>query len=279
MNNILAILRPSQVAVDLGCGGGSFQYASYQCRIIGMDVAFNRAVLYRDGNRVQYVQSQAAAIPLASASVDAVICNHTFEHFPDYKHVLSEINRALKPTGMLWIAIPNGYGFDDTLYRFLFKGGGHVNRFGFHEFVAQVHAHSDLKLIQWIPLFSGFVYLQKPNQEQLIYFPDSARWLFTVPEFLRRAAILTLNAATRLFDKLLGMRISQYGWGFVFARGNVDLPPLPVYFNVCWKCGSGNSVEYLKASGRVERDFGIRFYSCSNCNEKNVLVNPPSGLS
>lgn len=279
MDNILATLGESQTAVDLGCGGGSFHYASYQCHIIGIDAALNPATLYREGNRIQYVMSRAADIPLASASVDAVICNHTFEHFPNYKGVLAEINRILKPTAMLWIAIPNGFCYDDDLYRWIFEGGGHINRFDFHEFVEDVHTHSDFKLIQWIPLFSGFVYLQKPRQEQRIHFPERARWLFDIPEPLRYAMILTLNLFPRLFDKLLGTRISQYGWGFVFARGIVSLQPLPSYFNVCWKCGSGHAAKGLKASGLVRSAFGLGYFSCPGCYAKNVFVKPPRGLS
>lgn len=280
MDNILAILGQSQAAVDLGCGGGSFHYASYKCRIIGVNVTLNPVTLYRDGNRIQFVLSRAAEIPLANASVDAVVCNHTFEHFPNYKGVLSEINRVLKPSAMLWIAIPNGFCFDDNLYRYIFKtdSGGHINRFHFHEFVDDVHTHSDLKLIQWIPLFSSFIYLQKPRQERL-RFPESARWLYDISEPLRYAIILTLNLVPRLFDKLLATRISQYGWGFVFARGIVSLQPLPCYFNVCWKCGSGHPAKGLKASGLVKSAFGLGLFSCPGCHAKNVFVKPPRDLS
>jgi Methyltransferase domain len=279
MDNILRALSASQIAVDLGCGGGSFHYASYPCQIIGIDVALNAQRLYRDGERVQYVRSNATDIPLASRSVDAVICNHTFEHFVDYRRTLSEINRVLKTTGMLWISIPNGYSFDDALYRFMYEGGGHLNRFTFSRLIDEVHNQTDLKLVQSISLFSGFVYLKKPAPEQLPHIPRLARALFHVPDRLNEACMLLINAVTRFVDKMMGCRISQYGWGFVFARGNVRLDTLPSYFNVCWKCGSGNDAQFLKSTGRLISRLGVRFYSCANCQAKSVFMEPPQGLS
>ena len=108
MDNILITLTPSQIAIDLGCGGGSFHYASYQCRIIGIDIDIDPKSAYRDAQRVQYIRSRATEIPLTDRSVDAIICNHTFEHFPHYKIVLREVDRVLKDPGALYIAIPNG---------------------------------------------------------------------------------------------------------------------------------------------------------------------------
>ena len=279
MDNILRSLSASQIVVDLGCGGGSFHYRAYPCRIIGIDVTLNAQRLYRDGERVQYVRSSATDIPLASRSVDAVICNHTFEHFLDYRRTLTEINRVLNLTGMLWISIPNGYSFDDALYRFMYEGGGHLNRFSFNRLIQEVHKQTDLKLVQSISLFSGFVYLKKPAPEQRPHISGLARYLFYVPDRLTKACMVLTNVVTRFVDKMTGSRISQYGWGFVFARNGVQVDPLPSYFNVCWKCGSGNDAQYLKSTGRLVSTLGVRFYSCANCQAKSVFLEPPRGLN
>ena len=278
MDNILHSLGPNQIAVDLGCGQGSFRYASYPCRIIGVDMALNHPALFRDGRRVQYIQSSAVQIPLGDASVDAVICNHVFEHLA-YLQALSEIHRILKPTGLLWVAVPNGYGLDDALYRCVFEGGGHVNRFRFRQLVDEVQTRTDLRLIQFNQLFSGFIYLKRPTPQQRVHFPRRAQFLYKCPPSWNRAAILVLSTTTRTVDRLLGSRTSQYGWGFVFARGEVSLDPLPSFFNVCRQCGSGNDAVHLKASGRVSPLLGIPFYRCSNCDAKNIFFKPLKGLS
>src|SRR5262245_41913343 len=130
MYNILKTLSESQTALDLGCGNGSFDYNSCRCKMIGIDIIFlNPAELCRDGDRMQYIRSSADQTPLADGSIDAVICHHSMEHFSSYSRTLDEIHRVLKPTGMLWLADPDGYSFDDALYRFTDAGHSHVNRF------------------------------------------------------------------------------------------------------------------------------------------------------
>jgi SAM-dependent methyltransferase len=279
MDNILRKLSPTEVAVDLGCGGGSFSYRAYPCRIIGIDVSLNPNLLYRDGQRIAYLNSVATRIPLADRSVDAVICNHTFEHFAEYKTVLAEINRILKEDSALWISIPNGFGFDDALYRLIFHGGGHLNRFTFRRMVEDVERYTSLRLMQSILLHSGFVYLKKPPPEQKKHFPRSAHFLFYMPASVNRLLVFSINAITRLIDRFTGSHVSQYGWGFVFARGNVTFTALESYFNVCWKCGSGNGAAHLKATGRVKSTFGVSLYFCSNCQAQNIFFEPLKGLS
>jgi SAM-dependent methyltransferase len=258
LNNILAILNESQIAVDLGCGAGSFDYLSYRCRIVGIDASLDNSVLRRSGNRIDYVKSVSDEIPLAPQSVDAVICNHTLEHFTNYAKALQEIRRILKPDGYIWISVPNGFGFDDLLYRVLFTGGGHVNRFSFQSMVDAVEKNTGLPLLQSSLLFSSFTYLTKFNH---------------------RYSVFVLNAGTRIIDKLLGTRSSLYGWGFVFGRDGSALTPLYSYFNVCCACGAGDPFDRLNASANVRRRFGFRFFNCLHCGAANVLMTPPPGLS
>ena len=257
MNNILGTLDESQIAVDLGCGGGSFNYMAHRCRILGIDVTLDQSRLKRNGSRIDYVQSTSAEIPLCANSVDAVICNHTLEHFHHYENTLREIGRILKPKGLMWISVPNGFGFEDALYRMLYSGGGHVNRFTFQSMVDAVQNATDLVLIQSNRLYSGFVYLTALHHYHTVF---------------------VLNGGTRIIDKLLGTQLSLYGWGFVFARAVTQLDPLDSYFNVCCSCGSGDPISTLKSSGRIRRRLGFRLYECSNCRQTNVLIEPPSGV-
>lgn len=280
MDNILRSLTSSQIVVDLGCGTGSFSYRSYDCKIIGIDIALHPASLIRDGMRIQYLRSNAAEIPLSDNSVDAVICNHTLEHFP-YRRVLAEINRILNSNGLLWVAVPNGYSFDDALYRFILDGGGHINRFRFRALIEEVQGHTELSLIQSNLLFSSFIYiyLRRLTWEQVRVFPMTARALYLMPKSLNRALILSLNSITRIIDKYCGTRTSLYGWGFVFAKTPATLDPLPSYFNVCWKCGSGNDAGCLRTAERLSSSFGVTFYRCARCDERNLFFEPLDGMS
>src|SRR5947208_9948807 len=86
-----------QVVVDLGCGPGSFHYESYMCQIIGIDLNVSQRA-HRP--HVSFLKANSAEIPLASNSVDAVVCHHTLGHFDDFRATLVEVNRILKDDGL-----------------------------------------------------------------------------------------------------------------------------------------------------------------------------------
>jgi len=261
VDHFLAQLGPEQTAIDLGCGRGSFRYASYKCRIIGIDVTLDSSDLFREGSRISYVHADSGQIPLAPKSVDAVLSHHTMEHFTDYRRTLMEIDRVLKDRGILWIAVPDGFSLDDSLYRFVYSGGGHVNRFTRASLIDAVHELTRFRLKQEVDLFSSFIYLSQLHQ---------------MPGELKTAGLIVLNALTRVTDKILGSRFSQYGWGFVFAGEDVSLPPIhSAYFNVCSNCGSGSPAATL----RVKTYFGLGIFRCPNCGQKNSYVTPPAGLA
>ena len=279
MDNILRMLSPVQLVVDLGSGGGSFNYRNYRCRIVGIDINLDRGHLYRDGNRVCYVQSEATELPLATNSVDAFICNHIFEHLPKYRRALAEVDRVLKPTGMLWIAIPDGRSLNDAIYRYIFEGGGHVNRFSRQQVVDEVERNTGLKVIQTNMLMTSFVYLKKPTAGQLVHFPERAKKLRYVPLWLNKVTLILLNTMLRIVDKLFDSRIGQYGWGFIFARQPTELDSLPSYFNVCWNCGSGQDAQYLRTLGRIRTVLGVKIFSCPCCHVQSIFFEPPPGFS
>ena len=273
--SLLRRLGNNSIVLDLGCGRGSFQYEACRGRIVAMDLDLPDQRLRRP--QAAYMRADSSAIPLPDASVDAVVSHHTLEHFLDYKTTLSEIRRILSPHGWLWIAIPNGYGFDDAFYRFLFAGGGHVNRFSYDPLVTEVEHATDTQLARSCDLFSSFIYLRRPAEDELQPQTGRTGFLLEIPESFLTFSVLALNTVTRLIDKACGTRFSQYGWGFVFVRQPMPIEQMPSYFNVCRQCGSGNSAEFLKRSAGRSL-FGLGIYHCPNCGEFNVLVQPPPNL-
>jgi SAM-dependent methyltransferase len=261
VDHFLAHLEPDQTAIDLGCGNGSFRYASYKCRIVGIDMTLDSPHLFRDPSRVTYVRADSGEIPIASKSIDAVVSNHTMEHFANYRRVLMEVDRVLNDKGILWIAVPNGFSLDDALYRMVYSGGGHVNRFTKSSLIDSVHELTRFRLKQEVDLFSSFIYLHHLRQ---------------LPPELKTVGLMGLNGLTRITDKALGSRLSQYGWGFVFAGEHITLPPIhTAYFNVCSKCGSGSP----SATIRAKTFFGVGIFRCPHCGQKNCYVAPPEGLA
>ena len=49
----------------------------------------------------------AMQLPLSSASMDVVICNHTYEHVPDPHKLFAEIDRVLVPDGLVYFSAMN----------------------------------------------------------------------------------------------------------------------------------------------------------------------------
>ena len=99
--------------VASGEGYGSALLAAVATSVIGIDVdaaavAHARGAYARLTN-LRFDCASAAALPLADASVDAVVSFETIEHLPPelQPRMLAEISRVLTPEGILLLSAPN----------------------------------------------------------------------------------------------------------------------------------------------------------------------------
>ncbi len=132
--------------LDVACGEGygSALLASAAATVVGVDVApevvAHAAHRYRDRANLRFEAGSASRLPLADASVDAVVSFETIEHLPreDQPRMIAEIARVLVDDGLLILSAPNPVEYSQKR--------GYRNPFHIHE---PDRAEIDEMLAQW----------------------------------------------------------------------------------------------------------------------------------
>jgi len=124
--------RVCGVLLDVGCGLKPYEKVLGERvnKYIGLEYSPESG--YR-GNKAD-VYADAAAIPLASGSVDTVLCTELLEHVPNPDMVIEEIARVLKPGGILLCTAPFFYPIHDALDFFRYSPMGVATMMRRHSF-------------------------------------------------------------------------------------------------------------------------------------------------
>jgi SAM-dependent methyltransferase len=257
MQELLESLPPGARVLDLGARAGSFTTNRKDLAVVRLDLEIpaNRGAGL-------YVSADAAAMPFRAEAFDAIISNHSLEHFVELEATLREVGRVVKRDGALYVAVPDASTLTDRIYRWLAKGGGHVNAFRTAQDVAApVERLTGLPHRATHRLYSSLSFLNRRNRTA----PAPRRMALFLNGSERYLAILMW--VLRGIDRRLGTRLSVYGWEFHFGGG-----PVPergeAWINVCVRCGSGFAVAYLRVKG-VVRSVA---YRCPECGGFNLLT-------
>jgi demethylmenaquinone methyltransferase/2-methoxy-6-polyprenyl-1,4-benzoquinol methylase len=92
-------LPAGSVVLDLACGTGDLSRTARARGLtpIGADLSFG--MLAASHGTGPLVQADASALPLASGSVDGIVCGYALRNFTDLDACLGEMGRVLRPGG------------------------------------------------------------------------------------------------------------------------------------------------------------------------------------
>lgn len=260
MHEILRQLRPRDVVLDLGSKSGSFDAAATAAVTVRVDLRPSSE------KNTAAVKADAAALPFREGCVAAVIANHSLEHFDRLDEALSQVGRVLRNGGTLFVAVPDAGTITDFLYRWLGRGGGHVNPF-----------RSQAELVQRIESLTGLPYSGGRVLCTSLSFMNSHNHAAPAPRKLlllgggNERVLRWLNGLLRLWDRMFGTRACVYGWALYF--GPLSEPvDTKTWVNVCVRCGRGHDSGTLLRSGLVwSRLLVLRFYRCPSCQAANLF--------
>ncbi|MGD0496911.1 MAG: class I SAM-dependent methyltransferase [Bryobacteraceae bacterium] len=262
MYEILADLPRGSMVLDLACASGSFPATATPATVVRIDREWRQ-----QSTGDLFVRGDAARLPFADHGFDAVISNHSLEHFLDLEDSLREIGRVIRPEGALYVAVPDASTWTDKVYRWLGRGGGHVNAFvSAADVVECVESGTGLRLAAIRTLYSSLSFLNRhvaprPFPRRLMLLGGGFEWtLFLYVWF------------SRWIDRLFHTRLGIYGWAFYFGQRPASID-LSVWRNVCIRCGAGHPGELLRERSRVRPFLGwLEVYSCPICGGLNPFI-------
>jgi len=128
--------------LDIGCGGGVLaeEFARLGCQVTGIDIsdeslAVARAHAQTEGLSIAYQAGSAAQLPFDESSFEVVSCCDALEHIPEWRQVITEVRRVLKPEDLFLFDTINRtqkskvnfiFGLQDFSYTKLFPKDTHV---------------------------------------------------------------------------------------------------------------------------------------------------------
>lgn len=153
-------LPPGSLVLDAGAGFGrhAFEFARRGHRLVALDHATDEVSATRDTlaamvdadeieekNNVGVLRGDAAALPFADGTFDAVLTSEVLEHIPDDIGALAELTRVLRTGGLFaatvpaWLPEKINWMLSDE-YHAPAVAGGHVRIYSATELKAKMRA-------------------------------------------------------------------------------------------------------------------------------------------
>ena len=148
----------NQDVLEIGCGNGHGAYLLNQRlprSYVGLDVMEEQIEkACRRYPQYQFLVQDATDLSqFADASKDIVIIFGVLHHIPEWRRVIDEVKRVLKPNGSFFLEEPRG--MDLKLFDFFFRWGHPESDFGIHRMEEYLKVQGFvIQNIQWTPLMT-----------------------------------------------------------------------------------------------------------------------------
>ncbi len=265
MIHLLSRLPAGARVLDLGAAAGSFADVRPDICVVRLDLK-----LAETGASGRLVRGDAARLPFADGFFDLLVSNHSLEHFVELEAVVREMGRVARPGAGLYVAVPDAGTLTDRIYRWIGRGGGHVNPFRKpSEVIVLIERLTGLRHRATRDLYSSLSFLNAHNVRS---WPPKKLLLFANGDERFLAVLLW---SLRTVDRIFGSGWSRYGWEFHFGAADPGEAREP-WVNVCVRCGAGCSEEYLREQASDWRKFGpVESYRCPACGGFNLFSVAP----
>lgn len=150
--------------LDVGCGRGLFLRAMSARGWQGVGTELGGFPFGQPPQGIQFLHGSVETLPLEPESFDAATIWHVLEHTLDPSATLDALTRAVRPGGVLWVAVPN---FDSVQSRLFGKHWlhldlpRHVFHFGSKSLRQALEARGwvvdSIRTLSWEQNLSGFV--------------------------------------------------------------------------------------------------------------------------
>lgn len=118
-----ALCKAGTRLLDVGCGNGAFLQRAQEMgiHVFGCEPDASAAATCRS-NGLEVVTGEVWAAGYPDKSFDYITLNHVIEHVVDAPRLLEKLHDLLKPSGVLWLALPNPHALGARLFGRGWKG-------------------------------------------------------------------------------------------------------------------------------------------------------------
>ncbi len=259
LREFLDDLSPGSVVLDLGSGPGSFDYRRRDdWAVLATDILPLRPVEPRAA-QARWFRADAASLPLADGTVDAVVAHYVLEHVRDLERTMDEIARVLRPGGRVFASAPRAASFDDRFYRF----AGYVAKYLLGKFHKRIEHQQRLSFQSLLGAFyrrgfaldgfavvpAGFSWMNDPRTRPLqgafVAVLGWAKRVLGVDPFREANFVCVFRHTGRRGERTVTHVCRRCGEHAVLAP---PVPPPPTW--ICPWCGFANGLYLTPAERR-----------------------------